>query len=92
MLSLGTGTSIKPAMVNQEFAGQGSWLLLNGPLIEVLTGGSQELGTSLETIDMLAVSVRLLTSALASHADPSVDPAHETRLYIDLLKFCVALG
>ena len=67
VLSLGTGTSIKPAMVHQEFAGQGSWLLLDGPLMEVLTGGSQELGTSLETIDMLAVSICLLTSVLASH-------------------------
>ena len=55
MLSLGTGTTIKPAMVSQEFSGQGSWLLLNGPLLDVLTGGSQELSTSLETVDMLAV-------------------------------------
>ena len=55
VLSLGTGTSIAPARVNQEYAGAGSWLLLDGPMLDVLTGGSQELSTALETTDMLAV-------------------------------------
>ena len=60
VLSLGTGISIAPARVNQEYAGAGSWLLLDGPLLDVLTGGSQELSTALETTDMLAVIHLLL--------------------------------